>query len=760
MKPNFALGLTDDGITLWQHDAGEWWRVGAVALDAPDMDDQVQALVATAKSNAVDEVITKLVIPDDQILYTQLPATTSPDDIREALHGKTPYAVDELEFDSVVAGDDLHVAVVARETLAEAEDFAKENGLNPVCFVAAPDGSGFAKEPFFGLARAVRATAPDIRPDNILRESGPLPVKQPTLSAIDASPTTQSAAPVDEKPATTEPGDPPSNSGAKDLTPAVAPAVSDPQPASDSKATSKPESSPAPASVEAVGFRSRRVSENTGAQPAPNRPTKPDTASRASVKPTTKPVSSRAPTRNTARQVATRLLPGTGVVTRLRAARTALKNPIRTRAAAAQSGSKASRADAAAQAKSAPVPPRAPSLTKTMRTAPATGKSGTDPEAERLTVFGARRNTLPEPTTLPRRALLISGGALLLVLAVGVWVFYFTRASEPELAQPVLPEDSVAEIAAPDALALPDGDTAGASAGDAQQVEAALGLADAAEQRGAQAAAEAESETPAGVASDTGTPSVAAPAQDAGRLAALRSVRAIAPEGRGTLPDVQAAPAPFGTTPLPPLRGAVTAPPPDADAPDIAGATLPPGEAALEIAVTQGPPAATPPVRPEGLAPTPPPDPATLDESALVIDVTDGAPPSVPPDRPVGIAPEPPADALQQPEGSDTGDSPASAQDEDQASLTPPPGGVSLDMLTPAARPAAVVEQAAARAERFASATPQAVAASLRPSNRPSGFSQIVQRALAAARDRQSDRSDIVGPRRHRSHRVSQVPPL
>ena len=76
---------------------------------------------------------------------------------------------------------------------------------------------------------------------------------------------------------------------------------------------------------------------------------------------------------------------------------------------------------------------------------------------------------------------------------------------------------------------------------------------------------------------------------------------------------------------------------------------------------------------------------------------------------------------------------------EDQSSLPPPPGGVALTMLSPQARPAEIVAQAEDLSNQFASATQQAVAASLRPSGRPNGFSQTVQRALAAARIRAVD---------------------
>lgn len=769
MKPNFALGLTDDGITLWQRDDDAWWRVGAVAMDAPDMDDQMTKLVTTAKSNAPDGVVTKLVIPDDQILYTRLPAGTGPDAIRKGLQGKTPYPVEELDFDFVTDSDGVHVAVVARETLIEAEEFAKDQGLNPVCFVAAPVGQAFVQEPFFSRVRGVDPSADLERGGPILVERGdlasrPVPDAKPTApSQTIPAKAAKPAAPKDTGPTpdtsddatvkragmlATKPETPAVKTGFSGARSDAAPK----KPRTKDRGKAAPEASKPPAQEakpaassastadngsESVSFRSRRsvapgskVAGDTSG-PAPH-PAKPSKALSALSK---------------SRSLSLSSLGGAALAERLRSSVTApvsrasgLLGSLTSKPAAANPAPVAPPKKARPANSPAPTVPKQTPAAKPDAAQAATRKPDADPEAERLTVFGARRNTTTPEKKLPQRALAISGAALLLVLAVVVWVFYFTRASEPDLAQPILPAESVGEIAAPDALALSDAEEASPEAEEAADVEAALGLSDAAQQQGTQLAPEAGSATPEGVTSDGATPSVAAPTQEAGRLAALRSVRAIAPEGRGTLPDVQAAPAPFGTNPLPPLRGADSDPVGPAEAPEVAQSTLPLGEEALDIVVTQGAPAATPPVRPEGIAPTPPPEPepaaeapAPLDESALQIDVTGGTPPAIPPDRPEGIAPEPP----------EVPDTPAeqpgdAAQDEDQASLTPPPGGVSLDMLTPAPRPAAIVEQAEARAEQFASATPQAVAASLRPSDRPNSFSQTVQRALAAARTRQA----------------------
>ncbi|MCC1480735.1 hypothetical protein [Roseibaca sp. Y0-43] len=805
MTPNFALGLTELGITLWLRDGTAWLRLGAVAMDAPDLDTQMQALVAKAKEQLPDGIVTKLVIPDDQILYTYLPVEADAGAVRAALDGKTPYPVEELDFDYVAQGDGVLAAVVARETLLEAEEFAIAQGLNPVCFVAAPDDGTFPQEPFFKTARGVRLEADALgRGGPALRESG---IFQPPKPAAPAP-----AKPDEPKADAAKPAE----AAKDDATPvakADTPKADAQKPAeAPEAATAKPSAQPAPApaapkgakadtpKADAPSFRSRR---SAPAAPAAPKAKSPAPSARAASSAAPKPQAAKRPALSLGRLggagLAAKLrsslgAPATRAGNGLRSATDLLGRKLTAKAEAPRVPPKAVPAQDAgpgkapakpAAAKQPTVQPgRAPTAKGALAaskaaglTAKAAGVGKTpDPEAERLTVFGARRGDTATGPSLPKRALLISGAALMLVLAVAIWAFYFSRSGGDDLAQPILPEDTTTEVAAPDPLTLPEVGTPEESA----EIEAALGATDAAQEQGSSPEAGTQDAQDAPMSAAGLAPEVATPQADAGRLAALRSVRAIAPEAPGSLPDVQAAPAPFGATPLPPLREELTAPvAPEAEevVTDAPATGLPEGEEALEIVVTQGRPAVVPPARPEGIAPAPPPEPeaalpdpdpapetaiadevagavagaladagaeiqagvqdllAPLDESGLVIDVTEGAPAVTPPARPEGIAPEPVAEPA-----ADTPDTPedTTPADPDQASLTPPPGGVALTLIAPAPRPAQIAQEAAAQAEQFASATPQAVAASLRPSNRPSGFSQTVQRALAAARIRQA----------------------
>ncbi len=162
MKPAFALDFRNEAIALLHRTGAGWQLVGRVTFDDPDMPAALSYLRATALGLDPRGIATKLILPDEQVLYTTLDAP-GPDDasraaqIRAGLQGRTPYAIEDLIFDYEVQSGEVRVAVIARETLAEAEGFAVEHRFNPVSFVAAP-ASGFAGEPWFGLT----ALAPDL----------------------------------------------------------------------------------------------------------------------------------------------------------------------------------------------------------------------------------------------------------------------------------------------------------------------------------------------------------------------------------------------------------------------------------------------------------------------------------------------------------------------------------------------------------------------------------------------------------------------
>ncbi len=159
MKPTFALNLSNERVGLLHRTGRGWLQVGEVAFDTPDLSEALAYLRRTALGLSPRGVSTKLVIPNSEILYCDVEAP-GPDDetrrtqIRAGLAGRTPYAPDDLVFDWRGKGTMVKVAVVARETLTEAEAFAAEHRFGPVSFVALPDPSQFKGEPFFGATEA------------------------------------------------------------------------------------------------------------------------------------------------------------------------------------------------------------------------------------------------------------------------------------------------------------------------------------------------------------------------------------------------------------------------------------------------------------------------------------------------------------------------------------------------------------------------------------------------------------------------------
>ena len=158
MKPPFALTLSFKGLQLLHRSAGGWRRVGAVTLDVADLDAAMSDLRQKAEMLEPGRVSCKILLPNDQIRYMtfdtgEVSDAVRKDLIRGILDGATPYPLDDLTYDISPNGSRTHVAAVARETLAEAETFAIEHGLNPVAFAAIPGEMPFLGEPFFGPTR-------------------------------------------------------------------------------------------------------------------------------------------------------------------------------------------------------------------------------------------------------------------------------------------------------------------------------------------------------------------------------------------------------------------------------------------------------------------------------------------------------------------------------------------------------------------------------------------------------------------------------
>lgn len=179
MKPNFALTFSSEGLRLLQRAPSGWLLVGDVGFDAEDLPAEMAALRANAARLEPSALFTKLVVPNDQIKFLTVPSTAKTEaeaeaDAAQALEGATPYDLADLAFDWAMDDGQLFIAAVARQTLLEAESFANEHQFAPVSFVALPEQSTFAGEPFFGVAKSARNLTPAI--DSVTRDLQPIHV--------------------------------------------------------------------------------------------------------------------------------------------------------------------------------------------------------------------------------------------------------------------------------------------------------------------------------------------------------------------------------------------------------------------------------------------------------------------------------------------------------------------------------------------------------------------------------------------------------
>lgn len=449
MKPNFALNLSHDGISLLHRAKAGWMSVGGVSLDDPGLVDELGVLRRTAADLEAGGLTTKLVIPDSQILYTEVdaPGPTTTDriaQIRDGLVGLTPYDVRDLVFDWRKKGKRAQVAVVARETLQEAEAFAIQYRFNPVSFVAAPSNGAFEGEPFFGPTRhaaAILTGGESVQPDaetiHVISPGEPpqppgkpkhTPKPNPKPKAAKAGPDSDAggATPAGA-PADTEPQD--NRQAAAPAAEKGAGPAAKPEPAFSHRQSEPPAPTPrrdrsAGDAEPPVTFSSRRANGQAAAIPPttratpeflPKAATDPAPAVRAAplppVPPRRTPMPVTAPDTADAAPKQHRKSGGTARTTGAALAG-ALGRFKRGSAPGPVPPSGRETPPPAVAPGSAPVPP------------PAAAKRGAATEAEAMTVFGARGR--PQVRGKPRYLGLALTLILLLALAVlALWSTYF-----------------------------------------------------------------------------------------------------------------------------------------------------------------------------------------------------------------------------------------------------------------------------------------------------------------------------------------------
>ncbi|MEM7641445.1 MAG: hypothetical protein AAF366_02845 [Pseudomonadota bacterium] len=228
MTPQIALDLSLDGIAVLSRvpddhpDAGKWWREGTVRLDAPDLAGALARLRKLAEARAGADFTSILILPDSQLLYTSLERDDRrpKETIRSLLRGRTPYDVDDLTFDFIQRGDRLLVAVVALETLLEAETFAADHGFRPIAVIANPDRAIYPGLPDLGATGIAMELTGGVPVDLALNDglqvlaAPPLPkapeppAAEPTVPETDADqpkPVADAAEQATDGPAETRP---------------------------------------------------------------------------------------------------------------------------------------------------------------------------------------------------------------------------------------------------------------------------------------------------------------------------------------------------------------------------------------------------------------------------------------------------------------------------------------------------------------------------------------------------------------------------
>jgi hypothetical protein len=143
MSSKFLLHLSSDSIDLERQDAsGHWHRLGSVSPDSKHLTEALAHLRQTVVTEASNPLEVLVALPADQIKRVDLDHTdTSTAALQRALAGQTPYEFHELCVDCLPTPRGQTIAVIAQETLEEAESLTQAFGFKAAGFVALPGGA-------------------------------------------------------------------------------------------------------------------------------------------------------------------------------------------------------------------------------------------------------------------------------------------------------------------------------------------------------------------------------------------------------------------------------------------------------------------------------------------------------------------------------------------------------------------------------------------------------------------------------------------
>ena len=143
MSSKFLLHLSSDSIDLERQGAsGRWHRLGSVSPDTKHLIEALAHLRQTEVTEASNPLEVLVALPADQIKRVDLDHTdTSTAALQRALAGQTPYEFHELCVDCLPTPRGQTIAVIAQETLEEAESLTQAFGFKAAGFVALPGGA-------------------------------------------------------------------------------------------------------------------------------------------------------------------------------------------------------------------------------------------------------------------------------------------------------------------------------------------------------------------------------------------------------------------------------------------------------------------------------------------------------------------------------------------------------------------------------------------------------------------------------------------
>jgi len=157
--PIFALDLSNDGIALWHRSGGSGWiSLGHMPLDAKDMPARIQMMRAKAGITHNKPLKTVIRIPRSEVMISRLKlgvfeGEAAVSQARKLITELTPYKIQEVvyDLDAKGVGNMAPVAIAARKTLEEAQEFAAQHGFTVMYFTTQVEPRDFPHEPRFYL---------------------------------------------------------------------------------------------------------------------------------------------------------------------------------------------------------------------------------------------------------------------------------------------------------------------------------------------------------------------------------------------------------------------------------------------------------------------------------------------------------------------------------------------------------------------------------------------------------------------------------